>query len=500
MIKGRVGEWLGRRTTAVMLVCGLFLAGLIVARFGLRVPLWFGLTVGLAAVFLRRGKMVRLVLLCMAALMIGVWRGGVFYGQLQPYRQLAYQKVTVEVVALEDAVYAANGQLSFVAGDVRFVSPESVAAKGQIKVKGFGELSVYRGDRVSVTGKLYPTRGGSQASISYAQLDRIGGHQTVIDEFRQRFSAGVQTALPEPLASFGLGLLVGQRNTLPEDTTQALKMVGLTHIIAVSGANLTILLNAARRLMGRRSKLLTTAVAVGLMVTFLLLTGASPSIVRAAVVSTLGLAAWYVGREQRAMVLILLAAALTAGFNPVYLWADIGWYLSFLAFFGILMLAPLLLTRLWPGRTPPLLGQVAVETVSAEIMTIPLVMFIFGQVSLIGLVANVLVVTFIPLAMLLTFVAGLVGMWLPLLVGWVAWPARLLLTYLLDTAQLLSRVPHIFRTNTFLTGLDMVLCYVVVLFGIAALYRPRRQFWAERLERLSWYGEKRLRSEKDWLV
>ncbi len=485
MRKGQVGEWLGRRTTAVMLMCGLFLTGLIIARLGFRVPLWFGLTAGLIGVLLKRGKMARLALLCLAALSIGMWRGGVFYAELQPYRQFAYQKVTVEVTAQEDAVYATNGQLSFGAGSVRFISPKNVAAKGQIRVKGFGELSIYRGDRLRVSGKLYPTRGGSQASISYAQLDRIGGQQTLIDEFRRRFSAGIQTALPEPLASFGLGLLVGQRNTLPDDVTQSLKMVGLTHIIAVSGYNLTILLNAAKRLMGKRSKLLTATTAVGLMVAFLLLTGASPSIVRAAVVSALGLAAWYVGREPRAMVIILLAAAVTAGFNPVYVWSDIGWYLSFLAFFGILMLAPLLLKRLWPDRTPPLLGQVAVETISAEIMTVPLVMFIFGQVSLIGLVANVLVVSFIPLAMLLCFIAGLAGMALPLLVGWVAWPARLLLTYLLDTAQLLSRVPHIFQTNAFLSGFDMVLCYTALVLLIAALYRPRRRFWAERLDRLS---------------
>lgn len=483
MTKGQVGEWFGRRTTAVMLTCGLFLVGLIVARFGLRMPLWFGLIIGLTSVFIRRGKMVRLALLCVAALVIGVWRGGVFYAQLQPYRQLAYQKVVVEVTAQEDAVYATNGQLAFAAGSVQFVSPKHVVAKGQMKVKGFGELSVYRNDRLWVSGKLYPTRGGSQASISYAEIKRIGGNQTLIDEFRRRFSAGIQTALPEPLASFGLGLLVGQRNTLPDDITQSLKMVGLTHIIAVSGYNLTILLNAARRLMGKRSKLLTAAVAVALMVMFLLLTGASPSIVRAAVVSALGLAAWYVGREPRAMVLILLTAALTTAYNPVYIWSDIGWYLSFLAFFGILMLAPLLLKRLWPNRTPPIIGQIAVETISAEIMTIPLVMFIFGQVSLIGLVANVLVVSFIPIAMLLCAVAGLVGMMWPLLVGWVAWPARLLLTYLLDTAGLLSHVPHVFQTNAFLSGFDMVLCYAALLLLLAALHRPRRLFWAERLER-----------------
>lgn len=98
-------------------------------------------------------------------------------------------------------------------------------------------------------------------------------------------------SLPEPLASIALGLLVGQRNTLPANLTQALLMVGLTHIIAVSGYNLTILLQAARKLLGDHSKVLSTAAALVLVFGFLLVAGASASIVRAAVISILGLSA-----------------------------------------------------------------------------------------------------------------------------------------------------------------------------------------------------------------
>lgn len=460
-----------------MCVSGLFLLGLVAARFGLRLPLWFGLILIAPWAVLRSSSVVRLILLCTAALSLGVWRGGVFYAELAPYRDMAYKTVSVEVTALDDAVYADGGQLSFTAGSVQFERPAKVSAKGQIRVKGYGELAVYRGDRLRVTGKLYPTRGASQAAMGYVKMKRIGGTQSVFDNFRRRFGAGLQTALPEPLASFAMGLLVGQRNTLPDDITESLKMVGLTHIIAVSGYNLTIMLDFARKRFGKRSKFGATAGAVTLMLSFIAITGASASIVRAAVVSTIGLLAWYAGRKVRPMVVILLAAAVTAGANPVYIWSDIGWYLSFLAFFGILMVAPQLAKIAWKDREPPALAGVAIETVSAELMTIPLIMFIFGQVSFVGLAANVLVVTLIPLAMLFSFVAGLVGMLLPLFVGWIALPLRWLLTYMLDVATMLSRVPHSFRTNTYLSVFDMILCYAAIVALLGWLYWPKKSWW-----------------------
>lgn len=483
-MKRWAGKFFGRQTNVVLVGCMMFLVGLVAARFGLLVPFWCVVAVGFAGLLLRRRPSVRFWLIIIACFGLGLWRGGEFFAQLTPFRDAAYQKVELTVTANEDATYAAGGQLSFTATDIDFTMPDYGFAPGMIRVKGYGELAVYRGDRLTVQGKLYPTRGASQASISYAQIHRVGGHSTYLDEFRRRFAAGIQTALPEPQASFGMGLLVGQRNTLPDDMTQILKMVGLTHIIAVSGYNLTILLTAARRLMGRQSKLASTAVAIALMVGFIGLTGASASIVRAAVISGLSLAAWYVGREVRPMVLILLAATLTAGVYPIYIWSDIGWYLSFLAFFGILMLAPQIIRRIWGERQPPILAQVAIETLCAEIMTIPLVLFIFGQVSLIGLVANVLVTAMIPLAMLLCFIAGVVGWLAPLLVGWVAWPAQILLTYMLDSATLLSRIPNSFKTNVYVSVIDMVLCYAALVLVAAALYRPVRQRWLTVVGRL----------------
>lgn len=404
------------------------------------------------------------------ALLLGWWRGAVFLNELQPYQTLARQSVTFTGVATIDAVYGKNAQLSFSVSSIHFTSPYDRTVPGTIKMSGFGAHMVYRGDVLQISGKLYPTRGAAQASIGYAQFEVVGSRPSFVDGARRKFTAGMQSALPEPLASFGLGLLVGQRNTLPTEVSQALLMVGLTHIIAVSGYNLTILLEASRRLLGNRSKFQSTFVALALIGLFLLFAGSSASIVRAAVISIIGLAAWYYGRTVRPLLLIMLAAALTAYASPIYFWSDISWYLSFLAFFGVLVLAPLVARRLLGKKQPSLMVQIMIESMCAQIMTIPIVLYIFGQVSLIGLPANMLVVALIPLAMLLSLIAGIAGMIIPAVAGWLAWPAQILLTYMLDVAHILSRVPHVFVQNVSLSIFGMSLLYGTVLFALLVLH------------------------------
>jgi len=470
--------------------CVAFLAGLVVARRFNALNGWIVLPLmSVALITLRRRTTAAAALVVLACLGLGIWRGSMYLHELQPYRALALQKVQFTATAGIDAVYGKNSQITFTVRDVHFTYPYDARVPGTVKVSGFGLNMVYRGDRVAVSGELYPTRGANQASVSYSELTKTGGSQSAIDTLRRKFAAGVQSALPEPLASFALGLLVGQRNTLPADLTQALLMVGLTHIIAVSGYNLTILLQAARKLLGDHSKVLSTATALALIFGFLLVAGTSASIVRAAVISILGLSAWYYGRTVRPLLLILLAAAGTTYANPVYLWADISWYLSFLAFFGIMVLGPVITHKLFGEKEPPLVPQILIESICAEVMTLPLVLYIFGQMSLVSLLANLLVVAFIPLAMLLGLVAGLAGMFIGNVAGWFAWPATWLLTYMLDVVNMLARLPHVFVQNHYLSAVDMTLCYAsvaaILMLAWAAKRRVTRFSFAAVKEQLT---------------
>ncbi len=393
-------------------------------------------------------------------------------GKLAAYGPWQYRKITIAVRAADDAVYGTNKQLAFNAKDV--VMPDGRKMTGQIEISGFGENAVFQDDEVLATGKLYPGYGAYQARMSFAELSVTARHPSVVSDIRRRFTAGMQTALPEPLAPFAMGLLVGQRATLPDNVKQDLLMVGLTHIIAVSGYNLTIILQASRRLMARRSKRLSTLLSFGLIGLFLLLAGTSASIVRAAIVSMLSIVTGYYGRSMKPLNLLALAAAVTAWANPFYIWSDLSWYLSFLAFYGVMIVSPLIQAR-QPGRWhKSLIGGVALESVCAEAMSLPFVLYIFGQMSLIGLPANVLVVTLVPLAMLLSLIAGLAGMLGGAVAGWLAWPAAGLLNYMLDTAHLMACIPHVFVQNRSLPLAAMLGLYGLIILVTFMLWHKTK--------------------------
>lgn len=379
----------------------------------------------------------------MFSLVFGIWRGGQFLKQLDPYRELTGKSVTLLATVQSDATYNKQQQLSFDVSEVRFIDPIEIEVPGRISVSGFGEQAVYRGDLLQITGKLSPTRGSRQARISFSNFKALNRDTSVIEKTRRSFIAGIATALPEPSASFGLGLLIGYRTNLPEITTDQLAITGLTHIIAVSGYNLTIIVRSVRRLLGKRSKYQQTVICAVLILLFLLVTDFSASIVRASIVSGLSLAAWYYGRRFKPLLIIALAAVITAGWNPLYLWADVGWYLSFLAFFGILVIAPIVTRRIYGKRNEvPLPSLLLIETTAAQLMTAPIILYIFGRASLIGLVSNLIIGPLVPVAMLVTLVAGLSGIFMPILSGFIALPARWLLRYILDIVGLFARVPN----------------------------------------------------------
>lgn len=464
-----------RRTTLIAVFCFSILAGLGLSRkLNFEPQLWILVLTASCILLLKPKNITGLVLVVFLGLSLGLWRGGLYMKNVYQLRSLTGQKVTIEAKAKTDSIYSTRGQIEFIANRATLLQGSTLQRDGaeqlagNFKISGFGVPMVYRGDTVRVSGKLYPMRGSNQARIAYAQLENLGGDKNIINDFTRKFNAGMQSALPEPMASFGLGLLTGQRSTLPKDLTAALTAVGLVHIVAVSGYNLTILVRGVGRLkLG--SKYQKLVISLSLISIFILITGFSASIVRAAIVSGLSLWAWYFGRRIKPIVLISFAAAVTALWNPFYVWGDLGWYLSFLAFFGVLVIAPLIAARFF-AKQPKLLTMVLLETLSAEIMTLPLILMTFSQLSIVALLANLLIVPLVPVAMLVSTIAGIFGAFLPEIAGWFALPAKLLLTYMLDVVRLLSNVPSALVHRAISTAY-MIGLYSLALLAVFIAYR-----------------------------
>jgi competence protein ComEC len=436
-----VGWWFRQyvhSSWGIAVLCAAFLFGVWLALL-LRVPIWLGVAAFLlVAISFWHLRVYVLPVIVSGGLCIGLGYGSASLGERDAYDLYIGQLVTLSGKVKEDPSNSSSGQVSL---QLDTVTIESEHLPGSVLVS-VASKDIKRGDIVTVSSLLKPGFGSFPASMSRATLLSIvrpipGDVGRVV---RDWFADKVRVAIPEPQASLGIGFLTGQKSALPDDLSDALKVAGLTHIVVASGYNLTILVRMARRLFVRVSKYLA-AVSSGVMITmFMAVTGLSPSMTRAGLVSGLSLLAWYYGHRFHPFVLLPFAAAITVALQPSYVWGDLGWQLSFAAYAGVMIVAPLLQRYFYGEKEPGVLRQILGETIAAHIVTVPIIAIGFGVISNVAVIANVLVVPLVPLAMLLTFICGvwsIVGipfMWL------IATPTTWLLTYMTNVATFVSEL------------------------------------------------------------
>ncbi|MDD5751252.1 MAG: ComEC/Rec2 family competence protein, partial [Candidatus Peribacteraceae bacterium] len=284
------------------------------------------------------------------------------------------------------------------------------------------------------------------------------------------FEGTLNLLFPEPHASLAAGLLTGSRRGLPAGLLADFTAVGLTHIIAISGTNITIIMTLIAGLLfwlPFRWRLIPTIFAI---TAFTFFVGASASVVRAAIMGSLGLLAVTLGRQADTRLAILWTAAAMTFWNPARLWWDGGFQLSFAAVIGLTELTPILQPLL--HAIPKTLGlrESLLTTIAAQLTAMPLTILLFGNLSIIAPIANVLVAPVIPIAMLFGAVSVAAGaLWIPL-GKLVALPGWMCLSWIVGVAQTLARVPgasfHFERASVIL-----LMLYYIILAGIVLCFR-----------------------------
>ncbi|MBU0981254.1 ComEC family competence protein [Patescibacteria group bacterium] len=230
-----------------------------------------------------------------------------------------------------------------------------------------------------------------------------------IYKFKDFLMQRINQLLFEPEASFAAGLLLGSRKGMPEKLSDAFQAVGLTHIVAISGYNISLVIAAMFLMLGFLNLRVRVVVSTVAIVLFVVLVGASAAVVRAGIMGSLALWGLFTGRKSQAFFGLLWSAVLMVLINPYTLPFDVGFQLSFASTLGLLIFNPL-----FDGIFPEwkrffALREAFILTLSAQVMTLPLIMFQFGRVSLVSVLANVLVAPFLPFAMLFSGLALLAG-------------------------------------------------------------------------------------------
>jgi len=338
------------------------------------------------------------------------------------------------------------------------------------RLNATGEPRWHYGDRVRIIGNLetppefesfsyrdYLARLGVYSQVRQAEVEFLAAEQghwlyQPIFNFKAHALNTIEQLFPEPHAALLQGILLGVESRIPQTIKDQFSTTGTSHIVAISGFNIAILVGLFMTLFSRvagpnRGALLTILV----IVFYTVLVGASASVVRAAIMGSLGVIGQRLGRSGAGLNLLALAAFGMTLVNPLTLW-DVGFQLSAAATLGLILYGDALKVAVqnWlekrlsaerAARLASFASDLFLLTLAAQITTLPILAYTFRQVSIISLVANVLILPVQPAVMILGGVALLLGLvWLPLgqVAAWLAYPFT---AYTLAFVDVFARVP-----------------------------------------------------------
>jgi competence protein ComEC len=372
------------------------------------------------------------------------------------------------------------------------------------------------GDRVLVSGMLetppvfeefsyreYLARQSIHSLLRRAQVTLLAERQANpllyhLFTFKRYAQSTIASILPEPQAALLTGILLGVETGIPDELMDDFSATGTTHIIAISGFNVTIIAGLfaglARRLFGQRRAVWVAVAGVAVYTVFV---GASAAVVRAALMGVLYLWARHLGRGSFAPVSLAAATVVMTALNPYTLW-DAGFQLSAAATAGLVFFTEPLeqcferaLARVTSAERAQKIVEIVSEafivTLAAQVTTLPIILSTFGRLSLVTLLTNFLILPVQSYVMIFGGFAMLLGLAVqPLgqVVGWIAW---VFLTYTIEMVRLTARVPRA-SVPVQMAGW-MVFAYYAVLGGLTWwLAQPRerrRELWDDVTARFS---------------
>jgi competence protein ComEC len=297
------------------------------------------------------------------------------------------------------------------------------------------------------------------------------------------FLGNLKLLLPEPHATLVSGIVFGSDDTLGKENDEAFRTAGITHIIVLSGYNLTIVAVIVLSLLRFLPLYGRTAVASGAVAVFAMMAGGGASVVRASIMALVALLAKALGRKYVAGRMLVATAGVMLLINPSILFFDLGFELSFLATAALIWLSPLVEKRLY--WVPKRLGmrEIISTSLSAQMAVLPLLVWSIGKLSVYGIISNMFVLPVVPLIMVLGAILAIIGflsryILLPLVA--ILW---LLTQYVITVSQFVSSLPFSSVSFSLITLVILVFVYGIFIWWLFPNLVFMLRSYFERLSR-----------------
>lgn len=300
------------------------------------------------------------------------------------------------------------------------------------------------------------------------ELSGLNGGVTRLAPIKQAFDNKIEKVILEPEASLGEGLIIEGKNSLDQDLLNRFRTAGLIHVVALSGYNVTVVAENVMYLFATFLPLaLAQLLGVLAVILFALLAGASSTVVRASIMALIAVLGRASGRVYDVTVALVVAACVMVLWNPKILVFDMGFQLSFLATLGLIYLEPIFSRKL--TRVPEKLFKLPLRstlatTLAAQTAVLPWILYKFGNLSLVALPVNLLVLPFVPYAMFLVFLAGALGFVLSLLSLPFAWLSYFVLAYIIGVVNGAAVIPYASVQISNFPFVLVLLSYAVMIY------------------------------------
>ncbi len=371
------------------------------------------------------------VLTLSLGLVIGLWRISEFHS-IYPFSQLVhYNESTVSIVGkvYKSPEIKPDKQLVLVTpliinGEKISKQTQKISARvtlfhkilpGDI-VHISGKFQV-RSDFISDTGRIVPYRIMSYSKkiagdIYYPTIFTIVGHDknmyTFLSLIKNKFLESMNNLFVLPASGLLSGMMIGDTSSLSPDMLDIFRMVGLIHIVVLSGYNVTLVANTFVRMFAFRGYYGRLLFAMIALVIFIGVVGVSQTALRAGIMALCLFSAQYFIRPYMIGRALLVALVIMVWVSPYSILFDLSLQLSFLATLGIVYLFPILKNK-YEKLSENFLGEIVLQTIAVNILVLPLILYQIGSVSPVFLPLNVLVLGFVPFLTIGGFIVTAIG-------------------------------------------------------------------------------------------
>lgn len=425
---------------------------------------------------------------CLLFLVLGIWR---------------YQQAESKII------YPKESNIEFVGiiskePDIRFDSIKLIVNNVLITTNRYPEYKY--GDELKISGLLkipqafndfnykdYLKKDGITAVMDFPKIELLGSGfgnpiKEVIFSFKNKFQKTSRTFISQPHEGFLEALAFGQESNISKEWRNKLNITGTRHIAAVSGMNITIISSMIFYFMlgaglGKGKAFYS---AVALLFFYILMIGAPASGVRAFIMASIWLLAEKTGRPSSSSSrAVFFAATFMLAQNSFLLTKDVGFQLSFLAVLGIIYLQAFFSDWLKFVPNPKMfpIRTTISATLSAQVFTLPILIYNFGYVSLVSLIANVLIVPVLAPITILIFIFGISGMIFAPLGFLLSLPTWFSLSYMTKIIDWLSLAPLASLAIVNLRWIWLALSYLI-LSGFIWWYN--KYIWRMKIKRPGW--------------